>query len=191
MSPLTPKDPKPANGGSLLTTRPTKSAQSMRTTTLTLLVVVVVVIAVTMVGSAVRFVLAPDPAVKAGPMYIVLALMAVASLLMALLAVNTTFFRILTRRQVADVNLVMWTTAVTGTITGILTLGGAVNSLVMRLLVGTTAYAFIWMQSARLAKARAAQASGGAPAAPGRAPAAPQPAQPAAKSRQRRGGRKR
>ncbi len=191
MSPATPKDPKPANGGSLLTTSPTKSAQSMRTTTLTLLVVVVVVIAATMVGSAVRFVLAPDAAVKAGPMYVVLALMTVASLLMALLAINSTFLRVLTRRQVADVSLVMWTTAVTGTITGILTLGGAVNSLVMRLLVGTMAYAFIWMQSARLAKARAAQASGGGPAAPRRAPAAARPAPTASKSRQRRGGRKR
>ena len=93
MTPTTPKEPGAPQGRNLLTTNPSRSARSVRTSTLTLLVIVVVVVAATMVGSAVRFVLAPDPAVKAGPMYVVLAMLTVASLLMALLAVNTTYYR--------------------------------------------------------------------------------------------------
>jgi hypothetical protein len=188
MTPATPKDPGPDRSRNVLTTAPSRSARAMRTSTLTLLVVVVVVIAVTMVGSAVRFVLAPDPAVKAGPMYVVLAMLTVASLLMALLAVNATFYRVLDRRQVNDVSLVMWTMAAVGVVVGILALGGAVNSLVVRLCVSTTAYVFIWMQAVRIEKARAAQAAGHA-SAPVRRPAAA-PAQPKGKHRQRRGGRK-
>lgn len=190
MSPATPKDPRSADGGGPLTTRPTPAARSMRTTTLALLVIIDVVVAATMVGSAVRFVLAPDPAVKAVPMYVVLALVTTASLLMALLAVHSTFYPLLRGRQVADITLVMWTMAITGTLTGILTLGGAVNSLVMRLLIGCMAYAFIWMQSSRLAKARKTQAAGRQPTAPAGKPPAPRLGRPKAKAKQRRGGRK-
>ena len=192
MSPAAPKQSRPAQSGNLLTTNPSKTAKGVRSTTLLLLVVVVVVIAATMVGSAVRFVLAPDPAVKAGPMYIVLAFMTVSSLLMALLAVNTTYYPMLRRRQANDVSLVMWTMAAVGTVVGILTLGGAVNSLVMRLFVGGMAYVFIWTQASRIEKARAAQAAGRAAAPAGRAATAatPQPSRPRGKSRQRRGGRK-
>ena len=192
MSPAAPKDPRPAQSGSLLTTNPSKTAKGVRNTTLLLLVVVVVVVAATMIGSAVRFVLAPDPAVKAGPMYIVLAFMTVSSLMMALLAVNATYYPMLRRRQVNDLSLVMWTMAAVGTVVGILSLGAAVNSLVMRLFVGGMAYVFIWMQASRIEKARAAQAAG-RPAAPARRPAtasAAQASRPRSKSRQRRGGRK-
>ena len=192
MSPAAPKDPRPARSGNLLTTNPTQAAKGVRNTTLLLLVLVVVVIAVTMVGSSVRFVLAPDPAVKAGPMYVVLAFMTVSSLLMALLAVNTTYYPMLRRRQVNDVSLVMWTMAAVGTVVGVLSLGGAVSSLVMRLFVGGMAYVFIWMQASRIEKARAAQAAGrgGAPARRPAAASAQQAPRTGGKSRQRRGGRK-
>ena len=192
MSPAAPKDPRPAQGGSPLTTTPSTTAKGMRNTTLLLLVVVVVVVAATMAGSAVRFIMAPDPSVKAGPMYVVLAFMTVSSVLMALLAVNATYYPVLNRRQVNDVSLVMWTMAAVGSVVGILSLGGAVNSLLMRLFVGSMAYVFIWLQASRLAKARAAQAAArtAAPVRSSTTGAAPRGSRPAAKSRQRRGGRK-
>ena len=86
----------------------------------------------------------------------------------------------------------MWTMAAVGVVVGILTLGGAVNSLVIRLFVGTMAYVFIWMQASRIEKARAAQAAGRAPAQTGQRATTPArgPSQPKTKSRQRPGGRK-
>lgn len=191
MSPAAPKDTKPARKGDLLSAPPARSAKSVRTSTLALLVVIDLVIAATMVGSAIRFVLAPDPAVRTGPMYIVLAFMMVASLLMAFLAVNATFYPMVSRRRVSDLSLMMWTTAAVGTVVGILTLGGGVNSLVMRLIVGSMAYAFIWMQASRIEKARAAQAAGRA-TAPARGSAAipASKPRPGVKNRQRRGGRR-
>jgi len=162
----------------------------MRTSTLALLVVVDVVVAATMLGSTVRSVVAPDQAVKAGPMHVVLAFMTVSTVLMAFLAVNATFYPMVTRRRVADLSLVMWTAAAVGTVVGILTLGGAVNSLVMRLSVGSIAYAFIWMQASRIEKARAMQASARQSGGAGTSAPAARPAPPKSKSRQRRGGRK-
>jgi hypothetical protein len=108
---------------------------------------------------------------------------------MALLALNATFLPIMTKAQVANASLVMWTMAATGVVTGILTLGGAVNTLLMRLFVGSLAYAFIWMQSSRIARARAAQSAGGQAAGEPSPPASSARSQP--RTRQRRGGRKR
>lgn len=159
----------------------------MRTFTLFMLVGIDVIVAVLMIGSSALFVLRPDPAVKAGPMYVTLALTTIASVLMAYLAVNATFLPMLTRMQRANVSLVMWAMGATGIVTGMLTLGGAVSSVAMRLLVGSLAYIFITVQHSRIERARAAAAA--APAG-GPAPQAAQAKPAAPKSRQRRGGRK-
>lgn len=156
----------------------------MRSGTLLVLVGVDVVVALTMVVSLAGFVLAPDPAVKAGAMYVTLGLITGASLLMAFMALNASFLPFLTRDQAPSVGLVMWAMAGTGVVTGMLTLGGAVNSVVMRLGIGIIAYLFISIQNTRLAKARAA-------ASDGRAAAAAPQTQQTPRSRQRRGGRKR
>jgi hypothetical protein len=190
MSPGAPKSPRPADGGGRLTTNPAPVAKSMRTSTLALLVIVVVVIAATMLASAVRFVVAPDPAVKAGPMYVVLALLTIASLLMALLALNASFFRILDRRRTADVSLVMWTMTATGLVTGLLTLGGAVNSLMVRMALASIAYAFLWLQASRISRARTAHAAAQPAGETTRPVSASRPSRPTVKSRQRRGGRR-
>jgi hypothetical protein len=157
----------------------------MRTMTLTMLVGVDVIVAVLMLSSVVVFAVHPDPAVKAGPMFVVLALMTVASVIMALLALNATYLPVLSRAQAANFSLVMWTMAATGTVTGLLTLGSTVNSLVMRLFIGSLAYAFIWMQHMRIARARTAQTV----APSGQGPTGG-PSQTNTRSRQRRGGRK-
>jgi hypothetical protein len=156
----------------------------MRTFTLFLLVGVDVIVAVLMLGSSALFVLRPDPAVEAGPMYVTLALTTIAAVLMAYLAVNATFLPMLSRMQRANVSLVMWAMGATGIVTGMLTLGGAVSSVAMRLLVGTLAYIFISVQRSRVERARAVAA---AASSPGPAPRE----KPTPKSPQRRGGRKR
>lgn len=184
MSPSTPKSSKTPGRDPHLTTYPTKGAKTMRSGTLFLLVAVDVIVAVLMLGSCVAFLVKPDPSVRAGPMYVTLALMTICALLMAFMAVNLTFFPLLPRRQTPNATLVMAATGATGAITGILTLGGAVSPLVMRLLIGTIAYVFISVQASRLERARAVAPAGNA------ASSAPR-AQSPAKSRQRRGGRKR
>jgi hypothetical protein len=127
-----------------------------------------------MVVSLVGFVLKPDPAVKAGPMYVMLALTTGAALLMLIMALNATFLPIVSREQVRDVHLVMWAMAGTGIATGLLTVGREASPFVTRLVLGSIAFMFITMQDARLARARArAAAPAGAP--PPRAPAPPGP----------------
>lgn len=155
----------------------------MRTLTLFMLVSVDVIVAVLMLGSSALYVLRPDAGIKAGPMYVTLALTTIAAVLMAYLAVNATFLPMLTRMQRANVSLVMWAMGATGVVTGMLTLGGAVSSVAMRLLVGTLAYIFIIVQRSRVERARAVAA-----AAQSHDPT-PQE-KPTLRSRQRRGGRK-
>jgi hypothetical protein len=122
-------------------------------------------------------------------MYVVLALLTIASLLMALLALNASFVRVFDRRRTADVSLVMWTMTATGLVTGLLTLGGAVNSLVVRMALASIAYAFLWLQDTRITRARAATAgqrsSGMSPSGTKAPPVRQKP-----KARQRRGGRR-
>lgn len=163
--------------------RPRTNDRSMRALTQAMLVGADVIVALLMLGSLASFILRPDPAVKAGPMYVTLTLTTVAAVLMAFLAVNATFFPVFTRQQRANISLVMWTMAATGMVTGLLALGGAVNSIVMRLLVGSLAYIFISVQRSRIERAHATAPAGQAPASAPRA-------QPSVKSRQRRGGRK-
>jgi hypothetical protein len=158
-------------------------ARSIRTGTLFLLVLVVAVVALMMVYSLLAFVVRPDPAVKAGPMYVTLILTTIAALLMFVLALNSSYLRLMSRTQVPNVQLVMWATGITGIVTGLLTLGRDASPIVMRLVVAGVASAFITVQDARLARARAAAPR---PAADGAASA--RSSRP--RGRQRRGGRK-
>jgi hypothetical protein len=163
--------------------RTATGGRSIRTGSLFFLVVVVGIVALMMALSLVGFVVKPDPAVRAGPMYVTLALITGASLLMLILALNATFLPLMSRRQVPNFQLVMWAMGVTGVVTGLLTLGGAAGPYVTRLVVASLAFAFITIQEARLARAGAAT-----PVRPDDRPAA-RP-QPHPRARQRRGGRK-
>jgi len=166
------------------TSRPATDAPAIRKVSLLLLVGVVFIVAVLMVISLVGFVLEPDPAVKAGPMYVTLTLTTGAALLMLFAALNLSILPFMSRQRARDVQLVMWAMGVTGVVTGVLTLGGAVSFVVTRLVLGSIAFMFIMLQNARLTRARAA--------APARQTASPASrAQPHPRSQQRRGGRKR
>ena len=176
--------PQPARQGPSRTSPPTAGARSIRTVSLLLLVGVVFLVALLMVVSLVGFVLKPDPAVKAGPMYVTLTLTTGAALLMLFAALNASFLPFMSRQRARDVQLVMWAMGVTGVVTGVLTLGGAVSSFVMRFVLASVAFMFIAVQNARLARARAA-----APARQAGPPASQ--ARPHPRSRQRRAGRKR
>ena len=68
-------------------------AGSIRTGTLVLLVGVVLFMALLMVISTVQFVSDPAPGVRAGPMYVTLALSTGAALLMVIMALNASFLR--------------------------------------------------------------------------------------------------
>jgi hypothetical protein len=164
--------------------RPTPGARSLRTSSLLVLVSVVFVVALLMVVSLVEFMLKPDPAVRAGPMYVTLTLTTGAAMLMLVLALNASFLPFLSRERAPNVQLVMWAMGITGIVTGLLTLGRAASPFATRFVLAGLAFVFITVQNARLARARAA-----APAGPA-APPAPR-AQPRTGSRQRRGGRKR
>ena len=164
---------------------------AVRTSSLLLLVGVVFIVAVLMVVSLVDFVLKPDPAVRAGPMYVTLVLTTGAALLMLVMALNASFLPFMSRERAPSVHLVMWAMGVTGIVTGLLTLGRAASPFVTRLVLAGIAFTFITMQNARLARAQAAQ-SGQRPAQPAdhAAPPAPRPER-RSRARQRRGGRKR
>lgn len=157
------------------------AGRSVHSSTLLLLVMVVFIVALLMVLSLIGFVVKPNPAVKAGPMYVTLALTTLASLLMALMALNASYLPIIPAKQAPNIHLVMWAMGVTGVVTGLLTLGKSASSIAMRFTVAGIAFMFITTQNARRTRARAA-ASAGRASAP--APAAH------SRSRQRRGGRK-
>ena len=165
-------------------TSPATSGRSIRTLSLLLLVGVVAIVALLMLVSLFDFILKPDPAVRAGPMYVTLALTTGASLLMLLVALNATYLPVMSRRQVPNFLLVMGAMGVTGVVTGILTIGSAASPYVTRLVLASMAFTFIMIQDARLAKARAAAATDreADPPAPRR--------QSRPQTRQRRGGRK-
>ena len=159
-------------------------AQSIRSISLLLLVGVVFIVALLMVVSLIGFVLDPDPELKAGPMYVTLILTTGASLLMLFAALNASVLPFMSRQRARDVHLVMTAMGITGIVTGVLTLGGAVSFVVTRLVLASIAFMFIMVQNARLARVREAAPvrQKGQPASKG---------QPRARSQQRRGGRKR
>jgi hypothetical protein len=169
---------------------------SIRSGTLLLLVLVVIATALLSVISAAQFVIHPAADVRAGPMYVTLALTTGAAMLMAIMALNASFLPIMSAQRAANVHLVMWSMGLTGVVTGILTVGSAAGPVVTRLVLGGLAFVFITTQNSRLARARA-RARAGLPATPaggapgGRSPAPARPAPAHASSRQRRGGRKR
>lgn len=176
---------RPSSGGGRGSRPPSGAAtRAVRGGTQLALVLVDFLAAALLVGSSVSFVVKPDPAVEAGPMYVTLALTTISALLMLALAVNASFFPFLTRTQARDVRLVMLATGVTGIATGVLTVGTAAQSVVTILFVGAIAYVFIWTQEARLERA---YRTGQLPEA---APRREAP-KPRARNRQRRGGRKR
>jgi hypothetical protein len=176
---------RPAAGrGTQLGARPGSGPWTTRSLTLLILVLVDFVVAVMMVFLAGRFVVSPDPAVKAGPMYVVLVLTTGAAVLMFVLALNASFVPLLTPQRARDVRLVMWSMGATGVVTGMLTLGGAVQGIVLRLFVGVLAFVFISVQEARWEKMRRNPPPQQAAAA-GQKKKTPQP-----KARQRRGGKK-
>jgi hypothetical protein len=164
--------------------RPGIAPRSIRSVSLLLLVFVDFVVAVMMVYESAAFIAEPDPAVRAGPMYVVLALTTGAALLMFFMALNASILPLLSPETARNVRLVMWTMGATGIITGVLTLGADAEAIVLRLFVAAIAFIFIRVQEARLDRAR----SRGFPeqvTAAHETPAAPRP-----KARQRRGGRK-
>ncbi|MCX6373574.1 MAG: hypothetical protein NTX16_10960 [Actinobacteria bacterium] len=175
---------RPAGQGRGQTAPPPTGARLIRSGSLLALVGVVFVVALMMVVSLVGFVLEPDPTVKAGPMYVTLALTTGAALLMLFLALNASFLPFMSPRRARDAQLVMWVMGVTGIVTGLLTVGQEVSPFVTRLALGSIAFMFITVQNARLARARAAAPArkAGPPASQG---------QPHSRSRQRRAGRKR
>lgn len=175
---------QPTGQGPVLTSSPRPGARATRTISLLVLVFVVFVVALLMVISLVKFVVNPDPAVRAGPMYVTLVLTTSAAMLMLVLALNASYLPFMSRRRVSDLQLIMLAMAVTGVVTGLLTVGGAANPFVMRLIIGGMAFVFISMQNTRLTRAREAAPTGQA------AQPAPQ-ARPRPRGRQRRGGRKR
>ena len=174
---------QPAGQGPGRTSRPTTGARSIPTGSLLLLLCVVFIVALLMVVSLVGFVLKPDPAVKAGPMYVTLTLTTGAALLMLILALNASFLPFMSRERARNLQLVMWVMGVTGIVTGLLTVGHEVSPIVTRLILGSIAFVFITVQNARLARARTAGHAG--QAGPSVAQSKPRP-----RSRQRRGGRK-
>ena len=156
----------------------------MRSFSLLLLVLVDFIVAVMMVYTFADFIVDPDPTVRAGPMYVVLALTTGAAVLMFFMALNASLLPRVTPETARNVRLVMWTMGATGVVTGVLTLGTDAESIVMRLFVGALAFIFIRVQEARLDRARRR----GFPdqvAAADETRTAPQP-----KARQRRGGRR-
>ena len=166
------------------TPAPGKGAGSIRTGTLAVLVCVVLVVALLMIAELARFALHPDPAVKAGPMYVILTLATIAAMLMLILTLNASFLPFMSRQRAANMGLVMWAMGITAVVTGVLTVGQAAGSMVARFCVGGLAFVFITRQNARLARARAT-----APAGPVGSPAGQRQVHPG--GRQRRGGRNR
>ncbi len=180
-----------ARQGPARTPPPTAGARSIRTSSLLLLVGVVFVVALLMVVSLVQFVLKPDPAVKAVPMYVTLTLTTGAALLMFVMALNASFLPFISRERAPNFYLVMWAMGLTGIVTGLLTLGRAASPFVTRFVLAGIAFTFITIQNARLARARAAQsAQPVAQPTEHSAPPAPRPER-RSRARQRRGGRKR
>ena len=178
-----PNNRPPDGRGTQPAPRPGAAPRTMRSASLFLLVLVDFVVAVMMVLESARFVNSPDPAVKAGPMYVVLALTTGCAVLMFVMALNASFVPMMRSQRARDLRLVMWTMGATGIVTGVLTLGTEVEGIVMRLFVGALAFAFIRIQEARLDKARrSGQLGRVAPAGEKKAPQS--------KARQRRGGKK-
>jgi hypothetical protein len=175
---------QPAGQGRGRTPAPGKGTGSIRTATLAMLVCVVLIVALLMVAELVRFALHPDPAVKAGPMYVILTLATIAAMLMLVLALNASFLPFMSRQRAANMGLVMWAMGLTAVVTGVLTVGQAAGSMVARFCIGGLAFVFITRQNARLARVRAT-----APADPVGPPAKPTQVRP--RGRQRRGGRQR
>ena len=175
---------QPAGQGRGRTPAPGKGTGSIRTGTLAVLVCVVLIAALLMVAELVRFALHPDPAVKAGPMYVILTLATIAAMLMLVLALNASFLPFMSRQRSANMGLVMWAMGLTAVVTGVLTVGQAAGSMVARFCIGGLAFVFITRQNARLARAGAT-----APARPEGPPAGQTRVRLG--SRQRRGGRMR
>ena len=184
MSRSSSNERQPAGQGRGQTPVPGRGTGSIRTGTLAVLVCVVLIVALLMIAELARFVLHPDPAVKAGPMYVILTLATIAAMLMLILTLNASFLPFMSRQRAANMGLVMWATGITAVVTGVLTVGQAAGSMVERFCVGGLAFVFITRQNARLARARAT-----APAGPVGSPAGQKQVRPG--SRQRRGGRKR
>ncbi len=116
-------------------------------------------------------------------MYVTLALTTGAAMTTLVLALNASYLPFLSRQRVSDLQLVTLAMAVTGCATGLLTVGGAANPFVERLIVGGMALVFLTMQNLRLARAREA--------APVGRVGETLPQAPHTRRRQRRGGRNR
>jgi hypothetical protein len=184
MSPSSPSRGQTTETGSGRATRP--GGRSVRNVSLLMLVVVDVVVAIIMIAKLVGFVVSPDPSVKAGPMYVTLTLTTIAAVLMCFMALNASFLPFVTQQRARDLRLVMWATGVTGIVTGVLTVGKPVQSIMLPLFVGVIAFVFIRVQETRLQRARTN------PPPAWQAAARQDPARErGTKSKQRRGGRKR
>ncbi len=173
--------------------RPGATPRAIRSGTLFALVLVQFLAAAYLVIRAFLFIVNPDPAVKAGPMYVTLGLCTVAAVLMLATGVNASFFRFMTRQQERDMRLVMLTAGATGIAVGVLSVGNAAQPVVMALFISALAFVFIWMQEARIDRAQRVgpQKAGLPPRAARSEPDDAGTKTRTSKSRQRRGGRKR
>ena len=163
---------------------PQKGGRAVRVGTLLLLVAVVLIAALSMVVSFIDFVVKPDPSVRAGPMYVTLTLTTVATVLMLVMALNATFVPLMSRANAASLQLVSWAMGITGSVTGLLTVGRPAGPLVWRFALAAIAFMFISRQNVRLTRARAAAPPASQATSAGQVPAH-------RRGRQRRGGRKR
>jgi hypothetical protein len=157
------------------TPHPGGGSRSAANVSLFLLVGVVFIVALLMLVSLIEFAIAPDPAVKTVPMLVTLVLMTGASSFMLALALNASFLPFIPRRRLADLQLMTLAMALTGVVTGLLSLGGAVGPYVARLVLSGVAFVFIMLQDARLRRAREAAAAGRAPAPSRPLPRTPRP----------------
>ncbi|HMK92049.1 MAG TPA: hypothetical protein VK576_03540 [Thermoleophilia bacterium] len=180
---------------------PRRPGDSVRVSSLLLLDITVGVVAFLLLRGFLLFVRVPVHPARFPQLAAALGLMTAGVMLMLLLALNASFFRVMTRRTAASLSLVAWVAAVSGVVLGVAMGGSTASKYAGYVVVGGLAFVFISTQDARLAKARARAAAArqgpsGGPEAPasgarpsGRAQRPPQ--QPRVRSRQRRGGRNR
>ena len=179
---------------------PRRPGDSIRVSSLFLLDITVGVVAFLLLRGFVLFLRVPVHPARYPQLAVALGLMTVGVMLMLLVSLNASFFRVMSRRTAASLSLVAWVAAVSGVVLGVGMGGSTATKYAGYVVVGGLAFVFITTQDARIAKARARSAptGQGSPDTPdtqaGSAPGgqrqrAPQPPRP--RSRQRRGGRKR
>jgi len=193
-------DPTP-HGPALGTPRP---SDSIRRSSLFLLDITVGVVAFLLLRSFLVFILAPTHPARFPQLAVALGLMTAGVMLMLLLSLNASFFRVMTRRTAAQLALVAWVAALSGVVLGVAMGGDTAVRYAGYVVLGGLAFVFITTQDARIAKARAhaaaagpdsgeqgPQTTAGRRGSGGGSGRQDQPTARKVRSRQRRGGRRR